>query len=186
MVVLSCVAVSGGSKQWLSPLQGNPVDTDSPDRTAAPFHPYQTVECTVKETEGKLNELGQRISAIEKAQLQNKRMILKEQFTKEYMKAKGLKDDPSPDVNTVDYSDSSSPDLLRLMVSQQQMLGQQLTGMGQGLLNQTPNGLMVAFPTQDNIMAGFTPLTLAATAGHVEVEILLGKGGDIEAQSART
>ncbi|CAB1325668.1 unnamed protein product, partial [Coregonus sp. 'balchen'] len=32
------------------------------------------------QTEGKLNELGQRISAIEKAQLQKKK-ILKEQFT---------------------------------------------------------------------------------------------------------
>lgn len=34
---------------------------------------------------------------------------------------------------------------------------------------------------------GFTPLILAATAGHVGVvEILLDKGGDIEAQSERT
>lgn len=34
---------------------------------------------------------------------------------------------------------------------------------------------------------GFTPLILAATAGHVVVvEILLDKGGDIEAQSERT
>lgn len=35
--------------------------------------------------------------------------------------------------------------------------------------------------------AGFTPLILAATAGHVGVvEVLLDKGGDIEAQSERT
>lgn len=35
--------------------------------------------------------------------------------------------------------------------------------------------------------SGFTPLILAATAGHVGVvEILLDKGGDIEAQSERT
>lgn len=34
---------------------------------------------------------------------------------------------------------------------------------------------------------GFTPLILAATAGHVGVvEVLLDKGGDIEAQSERT
>lgn len=35
--------------------------------------------------------------------------------------------------------------------------------------------------------SGFTPLILAATAGHVGVvEVLLDKGGDIEAQSERT
>lgn len=99
-----------------------------------PFHPYQPLECIVEETEGKLNELGQRISAIEKAQLQSleliqgepltkdkieelkksreeqvqkKKKILKElqkverqlqlktqqQFTKEYMETKGLKEE---------------------------------------------------------------------------------------------
>lgn len=37
------------------------------------------------------------------------------------------------------------------------------------------------------LSTGFTPLILAATAGHVGVvEILLDKGGDIEAQSERT
>lgn len=37
------------------------------------------------------------------------------------------------------------------------------------------------------MLLGFTPLILAATAGHVGVvEILLDKGGDIEAQSERT
>lgn len=36
-------------------------------------------------------------------------------------------------------------------------------------------------------LAGFTPLILAATAGHVDVvEILLEHGADIEAQSERT
>lgn len=41
--------------------------------------------------------------------------------------------------------------------------------------------VVVCLPT------GFTPLILAATAGHVGVvEILLDKGGDIEAQSERT
>uniref|UniRef100_A0A3Q2FVZ2 Ankyrin repeat and KH domain containing 1 n=1 Tax=Cyprinodon variegatus TaxID=28743 RepID=A0A3Q2FVZ2_CYPVA len=99
-----------------------------------PFHLCPPLECIVEETEGKLNELGQRISAIEKAQLQSleliqgepltkdkieelkksreeqvqkKKKILKElqkverqlqlktqqQFTKEYMEAKGLKED---------------------------------------------------------------------------------------------
>uniref|UniRef100_A0A3Q1FCP9 Ankyrin repeat and KH domain containing 1 n=1 Tax=Acanthochromis polyacanthus TaxID=80966 RepID=A0A3Q1FCP9_9TELE len=99
-----------------------------------PFHLCQPLECIVEETEGKLNELGQRISAIEKAQLQSleliqgepltkdkieelkksreeqvqkKKKILKElqkverqlqlktqqQFTKEYMEAKGLKEE---------------------------------------------------------------------------------------------
>ncbi|XP_036845532.1 ankyrin repeat and KH domain-containing protein 1-like isoform X5 [Oncorhynchus mykiss] len=130
------VITKGGSKQRLSPLQGSPVAAGGPDvDLLPPFHPYQPLECIVEETEGKLNELGQRISAIEKAQLQSleliqgepltkdkieelkksreeqvqkKKKILKElqkverqlqlktqqQFTKEYMEAKGLKDDP--------------------------------------------------------------------------------------------
>lgn len=38
-----------------------------------------------------------------------------------------------------------------------------------------------------SVVTGFTPLILAATAGHVGVvEVLLDKGGDIEAQSERT
>ncbi|KAL2077246.1 hypothetical protein ACEWY4_026750 [Coilia grayii] len=123
-------------------LQPAPVVPPSPSSSSAPlpspdalppaFHPYQPLDCIVEETEGKLNELGQRISAIERAQLQSleliqgepltkdkieelkksreeqvqkKKKILKElqkverqlqlktqqQFTKEYMEAKGLK-----------------------------------------------------------------------------------------------
>lgn len=266
-----------------------------------PFHPYQPLECIVEETEGKLNELGQRISAIEKAQLQSleliqgepltkdkieelkksreeqvqkKKKILKElqkverqlqlktqqQFTKEYMETKGLKEElgqaagvempgtplplqatelgsdnesevnrreedhrPTPtndedeededeeddeddvdcarlpqvdtilyreatqpppppppqnqalqspplqtsfvpiqplalqqstDFSNAEYPGSSSPDLQRVL------LGQQLTGLGPGLLTQAPDGLMVATPAQtltdtlDDIMAG--------------------------------
>uniref|UniRef100_A0A8C8ISB0 K Homology domain-containing protein n=1 Tax=Oncorhynchus tshawytscha TaxID=74940 RepID=A0A8C8ISB0_ONCTS len=231
------VITKGGSKQRLSPLQGSPVAAGGPDADLLPpFHPYQPLECIVEETEGKLNELGQRISAIEKAQLQSleliqgepltkdkieelkksreeqvqkKKKILKElqkverqlqlktqqQFTKEYMEAKGLKDDPgqlgqaageeeedyaklpqvdtilyrqaqeppppqSTDFSTADYPVSSSPDLERVMVNQQQMLWQQLTDLGPGLLTQAPEGLMVATPAQtltdtlDDIMAG--------------------------------
>ncbi len=48
-----------------------------------PFHPYQPLECIVEETEGKLNELGQRISAIEKAQLQSLELIQGEPLTKD-------------------------------------------------------------------------------------------------------
>uniref|UniRef100_A0A8C7HUZ4 Ankyrin repeat and KH domain containing 1 n=1 Tax=Oncorhynchus kisutch TaxID=8019 RepID=A0A8C7HUZ4_ONCKI len=217
------------------PLQGSPVAAGGPDADLLPpFHPYQPLECIVEETEGKLNELGQRISAIEKAQLQSleliqgepltkdkieelkksreeqvqkKKKILKElqkverqlqlktqqQFTKEYMEAKGLKDDPgqlgqeeddeeedyaklpqvdtilyrqaqeppppSTDFSTAEYPVSSSPDLERVMVNQQQMLWQQLTDLGPGLLTQAPEGLMVATPAQtltdtlDDIMA---------------------------------
>lgn len=269
-----------------------------------PFHPYQPLECIVEETEGKLNELGQRISAIEKAQLQSleliqgepltkdkieelkknreeqvqkKKKILKElqkverqlqlktqqQFTKEYMEPK-VKEDPgqtagveapgtplppqatqlgsssigegeddddaedqqpssasdeedegdeddededddeadselpqvdtilyrdggqqppppqhlglqtlpppplqssfipiqpldtqqSTDFSSAEYPSSRSPDLQRVM------LGQQLSGLGPGLLAQSPDGLMVATPAQtltdtiDDIMAG--------------------------------
>ncbi|XP_030636876.1 ankyrin repeat and KH domain-containing protein 1 isoform X2 [Chanos chanos] len=130
------VTTKGVSKQRLSPLQGNAVATGGLEaEMLPPFHPYQPLECIVEETEGKLNELGQRISAIEKAQLQSleliqgepltkdkieelkksreeqvqkKKKILKElqkverqlqlktqqQFTKEYMEAKGLKEEP--------------------------------------------------------------------------------------------
>ncbi|XP_053422435.1 ankyrin repeat and KH domain-containing protein 1 isoform X3 [Nycticebus coucang] len=121
----------GTSKQKSSSLQVADQDL------LPPFHPYQPLECIVEETEGKLNELGQRISAIEKAQLksleliqgeplnkdkieelkknreeqvQKKKKILKElqkverqlqmktqqQFTKEYLETKGLKDTVSP------------------------------------------------------------------------------------------
>lgn len=104
------------------------------------------------------------------------------------MKAKGLKDNlwqplqasfapwpPSnPDISTAEYPDSSSPDLPRLMVGQQQMLWQQLTDLGPGLLTQAPEGLMVATPAQtltdtlDDIMAGVfinTVLSLLSALG---------------------
>ncbi|KAL0994681.1 hypothetical protein UPYG_G00125760 [Umbra pygmaea] len=305
------INTKGSSKQRLGPLQGSPVPAGGvPDvDLLPPFHPYQPLECIVEETEGKLNELGQRISAIEKAQqhsleliqgepltkdkieelkksreeqVQKKKKILKElqkverqlqlktqqQFTKEYMEAKGLKDDPgqpgqaagveqpgtplplqaaqpgsdnqgtwedhpagedqevdleedeeedeegdytklpqvdtilsrdslqppppppppphtqllqgptplpiqtnfvpiqplapqqSTDFCTADYPHSSaSPDLQRALMSQQQMLGQPVTCLSQGLLTHAINELMVATPAQtltdtmDDIMA---------------------------------
>uniref|UniRef100_A0A8C7QX56 Ankyrin repeat and KH domain containing 1 n=1 Tax=Oncorhynchus mykiss TaxID=8022 RepID=A0A8C7QX56_ONCMY len=144
--------------------------TGSPE-ALPPFHLCQPLECIVEETEGKLNELGQRISAIEKAQLQSleliqgepltkdkieelkksreeqvqkKKKILKElqkverqlqlktqqQFTKEYMEAKGLKEEQEagqgpgpgpgegvedyaklPQVDTILYRDGQQPPL---------------------------------------------------------------------------
>uniref|UniRef100_A0A8C2JG06 Ankyrin repeat and KH domain containing 1 n=1 Tax=Cyprinus carpio TaxID=7962 RepID=A0A8C2JG06_CYPCA len=227
------VFLLGVSKQRLSSLQNNSVASGGLDADLLPpFHPYQPLECIVEETEGKLNELGQRISAIEKAQLQSleliqgepltkdkieelkksreeqvqkKKKILKElqkverqlqlktqqQFTKEYMETKGLKEElgqaagatqlppPPPPQNLVlqsplqtsfvpiqpltpqqstdfsnaEYPGRSSPDLQRVL------LGQQLTGLGPGLLAQAPDGLMVATPAQtltdtlDDIMA---------------------------------
>ncbi|XP_041079103.1 ankyrin repeat and KH domain-containing protein 1-like isoform X2 [Polyodon spathula] len=261
--------VASASKQRSSPLQVAEHDL------LPPFHPYQPLECIVEETEGKLNELGQRISAIEKAQLQSleliqgepltkdkieelkksreeqvqkKKKILKElqkverqlqlktqqQFTKEYMEAKGLKEDSPelqqppllaqqctdgedvaqaeeeddlpdedfsklPQVDTILYresqlqqqleempppiqtgfipiqplpvlqstdfsinlesSNTNTPDLQRVLVNQQMLGQQQLPGLGQGLLTQAPDGLMVATPAQtltdtlDDIMA---------------------------------
>uniref|UniRef100_A0A8C1D4Z3 Ankyrin repeat and KH domain containing 1 n=1 Tax=Cyprinus carpio carpio TaxID=630221 RepID=A0A8C1D4Z3_CYPCA len=296
------VTSKGVSKQRLSSLQNNSVASGGLDADLLPpFHPYQPLECIVEETEGKLNELGQRISAIEKAQLQSleliqgepltkdkieelkksreeqvqkKKKILKElqkverqlqlktqqQFTKEYMETKGLKEElgqaagvempgtplplratqlgsdnecevnrkeedhrPTPtneededdedeeedddednidcaklpqvdtilyreatqlppppppqnlvlqsplqtsfvpiqpltpqqstDFSNAEYPGRSSPDLQRVL------LGQQLTGLGPGLLAQAPDGLMVATPAQtltdtlDDIMA---------------------------------
>uniref|UniRef100_A0A3B3DB52 Ankyrin repeat and KH domain containing 1 n=1 Tax=Oryzias melastigma TaxID=30732 RepID=A0A3B3DB52_ORYME len=131
------ISSKGVSKQRQAALQpGVPssVGRGSEAEPLPPFHLCQPLECIVEETEGKLNELGQRISAIEKAQLQSleliqgepltkdkieelkksreeqvqkKKKILKElqkverrlqlktqqQFTKEYMEAKGLKED---------------------------------------------------------------------------------------------
>ncbi|NP_001191021.1 ankyrin repeat and KH domain-containing protein 1 [Xenopus tropicalis] len=49
----------------------------------SPFHPCQLLECIVEETEGKLNELGQRISAIEKAQLKSLELIQGEPLNKD-------------------------------------------------------------------------------------------------------
>ncbi|KAG9491181.1 hypothetical protein GDO78_006514 [Eleutherodactylus coqui] len=48
-----------------------------------PVHPYQPLECIVEETEGKLNELGQRISAIERAQLKSLELIQGEPLNKD-------------------------------------------------------------------------------------------------------
>uniref|UniRef100_A0A4W3HF93 Ankyrin repeat and KH domain containing 1 n=1 Tax=Callorhinchus milii TaxID=7868 RepID=A0A4W3HF93_CALMI len=246
----------GTSKQKSSPLQVAEQDVQ-------PFHQYQPLECIVEETEGKLTELGQRINAIEKAQLksleliqgdtltkdkieelkksreeqvQKKKKILKElqkverelqlktqqQFTKEYLEAKGQQqtlqlqqqqqcphrglfsqvgtgeclpeEDFSklPQVDTILHRDGQQqppaaqtgfvpiqplatqvapnftssvypitnvPDLQRVIVNQP-LLGQaQLAGLGQGLLAQAPDGLMVATPAQtltdtlDDIMA---------------------------------
>uniref|UniRef100_A0A668AR07 Ankyrin repeat and KH domain containing 1 n=1 Tax=Myripristis murdjan TaxID=586833 RepID=A0A668AR07_9TELE len=145
-----------------------PVSSKGPEaEPLPPFHLCQPLECIVEETEGKLNELGQRISAIEKAQLQSleliqgepltkdkieelkksreeqvqkKKKILKElqkverqlqlktqqQFTKEYMEAKGLKEEQEagqsqgpgpgpggasslPQVGTILYRDGQQP-----------------------------------------------------------------------------
>ncbi|XP_061643167.1 ankyrin repeat and KH domain-containing protein 1 isoform X3 [Phyllopteryx taeniolatus] len=131
------VSSKGSSKQRQAALQPsvpNSVGRGPEAESLPPFHLCQPLECIVEETEGKLNELGQRISAIEKAQLQSleliqgepltkdkieelkksreeqvqkKKKILKElqkverqlqlktqqQFTKEYMEAKGLKEE---------------------------------------------------------------------------------------------
>lgn len=311
-MIISLVFLLGASKQRLTSLQSNSVASGGLDADLLPpFHSYQPLECIVEETEGKLNELGQRISAIEKAQLQSleliqgepltkdkieelkksreeqvqkKKKILKElqkverqlqlktqqQFTKEYMETKGLKEElgqaagvempgtplplqatqlgsdnesevncreedhrPTPtndedeedededeyeddvdcaklpqvdtilyreatqpppppppqnqalqspslltnfvpiqplalqqstDFSNAEYPGSSSPDLQRVL------LGQQLTGLGPGLLTQAPDGLMVATPAQtltdtlDDIMAGKLTATRAAFA----------------------
>uniref|UniRef100_UPI00398E74BF ankyrin repeat and KH domain-containing protein 1 isoform X14 n=1 Tax=Pristiophorus japonicus TaxID=55135 RepID=UPI00398E74BF len=248
----------GTSKQKSSPLQVAEQDVQ-------PFHQYQPLECIVEETEGKLTELGQRINAIEKAQLksleliqgdtltkdkieelkksreeqvQKKKKILKElqkverelqlktqqQFTKEYLEAKGqqqtlqlqqqqqqqcphgglfsqvgtgeclpeedfsklpqvdtilhrdgqqqppatqmgfvpiqtLATEVSPNFTSSVYPITNVPDLQRVIVNQP-LLGQaQLAGLGQGILAQAPDGLMVATPAQtltdtlDDIMA---------------------------------
>uniref|UniRef100_A0A8C2TR06 Ankyrin repeat and KH domain containing 1 n=1 Tax=Coturnix japonica TaxID=93934 RepID=A0A8C2TR06_COTJA len=69
--------VKGASKQKSSSLQVADKDL------LPPFHPYQPLECIVEETEGKLNELGQRISAIEKAQLKSLELIQGEPLNKD-------------------------------------------------------------------------------------------------------
>ncbi|CAB1340142.1 unnamed protein product [Coregonus sp. 'balchen'] len=135
--------------------------------------------------------MSQRILDIEKAELQKKK-ILKEQFTKEYMKAKGLKDDPGHplplilDFNTAEYPDSSCPDLLRLM---------------------SPDRLIVAFPAQTRwttswqvvkllLLRGannehcnvsdYTPLSLAASGGYINfIKILLNAGAEINSRYDR-
>ncbi|XP_044136846.1 ankyrin repeat and KH domain-containing protein 1-like [Bufo gargarizans] len=47
------------------------------------LHPFQPLECIVEETEGKLSELGQRISAIERAQLKSLELIQGEPLNKD-------------------------------------------------------------------------------------------------------
>lgn len=74
------------SKQRLAALQpGVPsaVGRGPEAEPLPPFHLCPPLECIVEETEGKLNELGQRISAIEKAQLQSLELIQGEPLTKD-------------------------------------------------------------------------------------------------------
>uniref|UniRef100_A0A452EUF9 Ankyrin repeat and KH domain containing 1 n=1 Tax=Capra hircus TaxID=9925 RepID=A0A452EUF9_CAPHI len=63
--------------------QLTPPSQDQSQDVLPPFHPYQPLECIVEETEGKLNELGQRISAIEKAQLKSLELIQGEPLNKD-------------------------------------------------------------------------------------------------------
>lgn len=76
----------GVSKQRQAALQGgvpSSVGRGPEAEPLPPFHLCQPLECIVEETEGKLNELGQRISAIEKAQLQSLELIQGEPLTKD-------------------------------------------------------------------------------------------------------
>ncbi|XP_028314515.1 ankyrin repeat and KH domain-containing protein 1 isoform X2 [Gouania willdenowi] len=164
------------SKQRQAALQpGVPCSVGRGPEAEPPSHSRQPLECIVEETEGKLNELGQRISAIEKAQLQSleliqgepltkdkieelkksreeqvqkKKKILKElqkverqlqlktqqQFTKEYMEAKGLKEDqeagqsqgPGPGPGTM-----SAPGLLPIAPGAQVRTGSDTDDEGQ-------------------------------------------------------
>ncbi|TMS17629.1 Ankyrin repeat and KH domain-containing protein 1 [Larimichthys crocea] len=80
------VSSKGVSKQRQAALQpGVPssVGRGPEAEPLPPFHLCQPLECIVEETEGKLNELGQRISAIEKAQLQSLELIQGEPLTKD-------------------------------------------------------------------------------------------------------
>lgn len=73
---------------------------------------------------------------------------------------------PLPEYNPADYPGSTSPELQRVLVGQQMLgqqqgPGQQLAGLGPGMIpQQAPDGLMVATPAQtltdtlDDIMAG--------------------------------
>lgn len=81
-----CCSNPGVSKQRQAALQpGVPTSVGrGPEaEPLPPFHLCQPLECIVEETEGKLNELGQRISAIEKAQLQSLELIQGEPLTKD-------------------------------------------------------------------------------------------------------
>uniref|UniRef100_A0A672ISW0 Ankyrin repeat and KH domain-containing protein 1-like n=1 Tax=Salarias fasciatus TaxID=181472 RepID=A0A672ISW0_SALFA len=198
-----------------------------------PFHLCQPLECIVEETEGKLNELGQRISAIEKAQLQSleliqgepltkdkieelkksreeqvqkKKKILKElqkverqlqlktqqQFTKEYMEAKGLKEEQEgsedeadgeeddypklPQVGTILYRDGPqppqqpplppSPQSHTSPELQRVLVGQQMLGQPQqGQGQQLPGLLPGMIPQQapDGLMVATPAQTLTDT-----------------------
>lgn len=65
-------------------LKKTPCNLHSSDKVQrSPLHPYQHLECIVEETEGKLNELGQRISAIERAQLKSLELIQGEPLNKD-------------------------------------------------------------------------------------------------------
>ncbi|XP_053734820.1 ankyrin repeat and KH domain-containing protein 1 isoform X2 [Synchiropus splendidus] len=80
------VSNKGMSKQRQAALQTSvpsSVGRGPENEQLPPFHLCQPLECIVEETEGKLNELGQRISAIEKAQLQSLELIQGEPLTKD-------------------------------------------------------------------------------------------------------
>uniref|UniRef100_A0A2K6KHH1 Ankyrin repeat and KH domain containing 1 n=1 Tax=Rhinopithecus bieti TaxID=61621 RepID=A0A2K6KHH1_RHIBE len=75
-------ALLGGQKVSTSKQKSSSLQVADQDLLPS-FHPYQPLECIVEETEGKLNELGQRISAIEKAQLKSLELIQGEPLNKD-------------------------------------------------------------------------------------------------------
>lgn len=76
-------AVSKQRQAALQPGVPSAVSRGPEAEALPPFHLCPPLECIVEETEGKLNELGQRISAIEKAQLQSLELIQGEPLTKD-------------------------------------------------------------------------------------------------------
>ncbi|XP_062333077.1 ankyrin repeat and KH domain-containing protein 1-like isoform X2 [Osmerus eperlanus] len=80
---VSSKAVSKQRQAALQPGASNGAPRGPETEPLPPFHLCQPLECIVEETEGKLNELGQRISAIEKAQLQSLELIQGEPLTKD-------------------------------------------------------------------------------------------------------